>query len=102
MCAGAPSPCRGQDAARHCGRRSTHARRALRQAGYSPEVVKVYGLGQLPDFTRGRKEVKQLTGQSFVPVLVLEDGQVVKDSRNIQAWARENPTGANAASKKTI
>src|SRR4051812_29891542 len=67
---------------------------ALRQAGFSPEVVKVYGFGQLPDFTRGRKQVKQLTGQSFVPVLVLDDGQVVKDSANIAAWAREHPASS--------
>jgi len=53
--------------------------------------VRTYGLAQLPDFTRGRKEVKRLTGQSFVPVLVLDDGQVIADSENIVAWARDNP-----------
>ena len=32
--------------------------------------------------------------ESFVPVLVLDDGQVIKDSKNIVAWARDNPAGA--------
>jgi len=64
---------------------------ALKDAGHSPDVEKVYGLASLPDFTPGRKEVKRLTGESFVPVLVLDDGQVIKDSRNIVDWARANP-----------
>ena len=64
---------------------------ALKAAGHSPEVVKGYGLAALPDITRARKEVKRLTGESFVPVLVLDDGQVIADSTNIVAWARDNP-----------
>ncbi len=64
---------------------------ALKEAGHSPEVVKVYGLGQLPDITPGRKKIRRLTGQSFVPVLVLDDGELVTDSANIAAWAREHP-----------
>jgi hypothetical protein len=64
---------------------------ALTEAGHSPEVVRCYGLAPLPDVTRGRKEVKRLTGESFVPVLVGDDGEVVADSKNIVAWARENP-----------
>jgi hypothetical protein len=63
---------------------------ALKQAGHSPEVVKAYGLASLPDVTTGRKKVKQLTGESFVPVLVLDDGQVIKDSKNIVAWAKRS------------
>jgi hypothetical protein len=54
-------------------------------------VVKVYSFGGLPALTRGRREVKRLTGESFVPVLVLDDGCVIKDSENIVAWARDNP-----------
>jgi len=64
---------------------------ALTEAGHAHEVVKVYGLGQLPDFTKGRKEVRRLTGQSYVPVLVLDDGTVIEDSAKIIAWAREHP-----------
>jgi glutaredoxin len=64
---------------------------ALIDAGHSPDVVKTYGFGQLPDVTTGRKEVKRLTGQSFVPVLVVGQREVITGSKNIIAWARENP-----------
>jgi glutaredoxin 2 len=56
-------------------------------------VVKTYGLARLPNVTSGRKEVQRLTGESWVPVLVLEDGTVIKDSRNIVTWAQANPVG---------
>ncbi len=79
----------------HTWRPSGHpckqAHDALRHVGHSPDVVKCYGLGELPDVTAGRKEVKRLTGESWVPVLVLDDGEVIKDSKNIVAWARDNP-----------
>jgi hypothetical protein len=61
-------------------------------------VVRVYGFAELPDITHGRREVRRLTGESYVPVLVLDDGVVVKDSKNIVAWARDNPAEQNAAS----
>ena len=64
---------------------------ALKEAGHSPEVVRSYGFAFLPDLTSGRKEVKQLTGASYVPALVREDGEVIQDSTNIVAWARDNP-----------
>jgi Tfp pilus assembly PilM family ATPase len=66
---------------------------ALTAAGHAPDVVKVYGLASLPDVTRGRKEVKRLTGESFVPVLVLDDGEVIKDSQRIVEWARAHSIG---------
>ena len=37
--------------------------------------------------------MKRLTGESFVPVLVLDTGWVIKDSKNIVAGARDNPAG---------
>jgi hypothetical protein len=61
---------------------------ALRDAGHAPEVVRAYGFRAFPDFTRGRRAVRRLTGSSEVPVLVLDDGQVVKGSREIVAWAQ--------------
>jgi hypothetical protein len=64
---------------------------ALKAAGHSPEVIRVYGFGQLPDVTPGRREVKRLTGETWVPVLVLDDGEVINDSKNIAAWARAHP-----------
>ena len=52
--------------------------------------MKVYGFGQLPDLTRGRREVRRLTGESFVPVLVLEEGEVHQGLEELVAWARGN------------
>lgn len=72
---------------------------ALKDAGHDPEVVKSYGLAILPDFlnqTRGRKEVQQLTGSNMVPVLVTDTGEVVRDSKEIVAWAKAHPAGAAA------
>lgn len=57
-------------------------------------MEKVYGFASLPDVTRGRKEVKRLTGESFVPVLVLDDGEVITDSQRIVEWARAHPSGS--------
>ena len=68
-----------------------NAYKALKEAGHDPDVVKSYGLAPLPDLTGGRKEVKRLTGQSWVPVLVLDDGEVIQDSKNIIAGAEKNP-----------
>jgi glutathione S-transferase-like protein len=79
-----------------------NAYHALREAGHDPEVVKSYGLAMLPDpifnRTRGREEVRELTGKSMVPVLVLDDGKVIADSKNIIAWAEANQAGAGAGS----
>jgi len=75
-----------------------NAYHALRDAGHDPEVVKVHGLGPLPP-TEGRKEVHRLTGQKWVPALVLDDGEVIQDSKKIVAWAKENP--AALATSKT-
>ncbi len=83
-----------------CGK----AYHALVDAGYEPEVVKSYGLGMLPDalnITPGRKEVKRLTGNTWVPVLVTDDDEVIQGSDKIIAWAQERPavaaSGAYAA-----
>jgi hypothetical protein len=71
------------------------AYQALKMAGHDPEVQKVYGLGIGPSVfqlkTSGRKEVEQLAGTPTVPVLVTDSGEVVADSKNIVAWAEENP-----------
>jgi Glutathione S-transferase, N-terminal domain len=77
-----------------------NAYRALREAGHDPEVIRSYGLGPLPGIfnrTRGRREVKQLTGSYMVPVLVTDDDEVVADSRKIVDWAKAHPAGAAAA-----
>jgi hypothetical protein len=69
---------------------------ALKEAGYDPEVEKVYGLAPLPD-TKGRKKVRELAGSSWVPVLELDDGTVIQDSKEIAAWAQSNPAAQGAA-----
>jgi hypothetical protein len=67
---------------------------ALRQAGHEFEVEKVYGLGALPDFLNPRRRVvRELTGNNWVPVLVLDDGTVIQGSKEIAAWAAANPAG---------
>lgn len=85
------------------GHPCANAHDALIAAGYEPEVVRSYGLGLLPGWlnaTPGRREVERLTGNRFVPTLVLDDGTVVDGSKQIVAWARANPartaTGAAA------
>ncbi|MEK6230093.1 MAG: glutathione S-transferase N-terminal domain-containing protein [Actinomycetota bacterium] len=77
-----------------------NAYKALRDAGHDPEVIKSYGLAMLPEFlnkTRGRQEVKELTGELTVPVLVTDSGEVVPESKDIVAWAKAHQAGASAA-----
>ena len=45
----------------------------------------------LANRTSGRQAAKRLTGSSTVPVLELDDGTAVFDSKRIVAWARANP-----------
>jgi glutathione S-transferase len=74
-----------------CGR----AARALDDAGHSYEWKKVKGgtlkLWTLPTRARDRAEVEQLSGQRAVPILVLDDGEIVTGSAAIVSWARQNP-----------
>ena len=74
-----------------------NALKALREAGYEPDVEAVGGLGIAPlDRTSGRREVKRLTGRSTVPALVTDDGSTVYDSKKIVEWARAHPAPAAA------
>ena len=74
------------------GHPCANAHEALVQAGWQPEVEKVYGLGLLPDFLNPtRREVRKLTGQNVVPVLVTDDGEVIRESKQIAKWAADNP-----------
>jgi hypothetical protein len=77
-----------------------NAYKALKEAGHDPEVVLSYGLAPLPDAfnkTRGRQEVKELTGKKWVPVLVTDDGETVADSKKIVEWAKAHPAKAPSA-----
>jgi glutathione S-transferase len=70
-----------------------NAHKALREAGYDPEVEKVHGLGIGPFklMTDGRREVRELTGSPVVPVLVTDDGEVINESQRIVEWAKAHP-----------
>jgi glutathione S-transferase len=72
-----------------CGR----AAKALDEAGHSYEIETVAGYKLLPWTRRGdaRGEIERLTGQSDVPVLVLDDGRTVAGSGEIVNWARSHP-----------
>jgi glutathione S-transferase len=89
--AGSPPP----PLAHPCGR----AAKALDEAGHSYEIKPVKG-GTLRPWTwasRGsdRAEVERLSGQRAVPILVLDDGDVISGSGQIVSWARSNePTPA--------
>jgi len=72
---------------------------ALKEAGHHPEVIKSYGFAPLPavfNKTKRRTEVKELTGNFQVPVLVTDDGQVVRESQKIVEWAKAHPAAAAA------
>jgi glutathione S-transferase len=84
----------GRPGGHPCGK----AHLALKEAGHTPEVIPVHGLG-LPPLNRlgKRDEVEKVSGQRWVPVLVTDDGQVINESKEIIAWAKANPAGAAAA-----
>jgi glutathione S-transferase len=83
------------------GHPCANAHKALKEAGHEFEVEKVHGLGVGPKvlnvMTDGRREVEKLSGQRGVPILVLDDGEVIVDSKNIKEWAEANPAGGPAA-----
>jgi glutathione S-transferase len=80
-----------------CGR----AANALDQAGYEYEI-KVVGGYRLMPWTWGgrdddRAEVKEMSGTNEVPILVLDDGEVISGSGTIARWATEHPAARAAA-----
>lgn len=79
-----------------CGR----AAKALDEAGHRYEMKQVKG-GSLmfwtwPSRARDRAEVERLSGQRAVPILVLDDGQVVTGSGEIVRWAHEHPPASGS------
>jgi hypothetical protein len=77
-----------------CG--EAHA--ALRASGHVPQLIHSHGLGLLPsvvnDRFAGRRQVKEMTGNYWVPVLVTDDDEVIQGSGQIVEWARAHPAGA--------
>ncbi len=86
---GLPAP-----VAHPCGR----AAKALDDAGHAYAMRQVDGgtfkLWTLPARARDRAEVERLSGQRAVPILVLDDGEVISGSGAIVRWARTNPAAA--------
>ena len=71
------------------------AAKALDEAGHDYEIRPLKGYRFVP-WTRpfrkrDRRAVRELSGTNEVPVLVLDDGTVISDSRRIVRWAREHP-----------
>jgi hypothetical protein len=76
------------------------ANKALRAAGHTPEIVRALGLGLMPGFINDRtprREVKELTGSYWVPLLVTDEGEAIHGSQTIIEWARAHPAAAAAA-----
>jgi hypothetical protein len=65
---------------------------AMRDAGHDFEKV-VYGKGRpFGIFTKGRRpELKRMSGQEMLPVLLLPNGSTVNGGSKIVAWAKANP-----------
>ena len=83
-------------------RSPTHA---VVEAGYEPEVVKAYGWAKLPralNFTPGRKEVRELTGSDEVPVLVLDDGEVVAGTAGDRRLGEGQPGGRRGRLTRSV
>ncbi len=80
------------------------AGKALDAAGYQYEIKVVGGYRMVPwtwaSRDEERAEVKRLSGTNEVPILVLEDGEVISGSGTIARWAKEHPA-ARAAAKAT-
>ena len=72
-----------------------YAAKALDEAGYEYELRPLGGYRLMPwtwgNRGKDRAEVKALSGTNEVPVLVLDDGTVISDSRRIVKWAKEHP-----------
>lgn len=73
-----------------CGR----AAKALDDARHPYELKQVRGgvlkLWTLPKRAADRAEIERLSGQRGVPILVLDDGEVIVGSSSIVRWAHEH------------
>jgi glutathione S-transferase len=71
------------------------AGKALDAAGYEYEIKTVNGyragFWTWGTRTEDREEVKRLSGTNEVPILVLDDGEVISGSGTIARWAKEHP-----------
>ena len=76
------------------------AGKALDSAGHSYELRTVSGYRAMPWTWGSRKadraEIKRLSGTNEVPILVLDDGEVVSGSGAIARWAEGAPAATPA------
>jgi len=65
---------------------------ALDKAGHDYEIETVGGFKNVPFTTGGgkRDKIVALTGNTSVPVLVLDDGTIIDGSKPIIGWAAAN------------
>jgi hypothetical protein len=63
---------------------------ALIAAGHDPKIVRTGGCYGTNPLWSGRRKIKRLTGTYEVPTLILDDGSIIDESRNIVAWASGN------------
>jgi glutathione S-transferase len=87
---------RGPAVAHPCAK----AAKALDAAGYEYEI-KTVGSYRLMPWTWGsrnddRAKIKELSGTNEVPILVLDDGEVISGSGTIAAWAKKHPAARSA------
>jgi glutaredoxin len=72
------------------------AAKALDDAGYEYEIRVLPGYRLVPwtwgQRRKGREEVRELTGQVNVPVLLLDEGKAITGSGTIAEWAKAHPT----------
>jgi glutathione S-transferase len=82
---------RGGSLGHPCGK----AAKALDRGGYEYEIKVVKGYRRMPWTWRtrdeDRAEVRELSGANEVPILVLDDGEVIAGSGTIARWANEHP-----------
>ncbi|HEY5142959.1 MAG TPA: glutathione S-transferase N-terminal domain-containing protein [Solirubrobacteraceae bacterium] len=84
--------CEQTDHAASLGHPCGRAARALREAGWEFEIETVKGYRLMPWTRRGnRDEIREISGQDNVPVLVTDAGDVVSGSGAIMRWASANP-----------
>jgi glutathione S-transferase len=71
------------------------AGKALDAAGYGYELKTVGGYRLMPwtwgSRERDRAKITELSGTPEVPILILDDGQVISGSGTIAQWAKEHP-----------
>jgi hypothetical protein len=67
---------------------------ALRAAGHEPQVIRSHGWGLLPaalNRSPGRRLARQLTGRSWLPLLITDEGEAISGSVAITQWAATHP-----------